>query len=103
MVGHQTGAGPDRTTQTRLLTRPVDLMRPAHTDLSPGLFSPGFRTQSLNLSLATRENAGKLPFAPVQKDRKTHSRKMEDDFFDGMPDPGLRVIEEKQFRLWEKN
>lgn len=103
VVGHQAGTGPDRTSQTRLLTRPVDLMRPAHMDLSPGLFSPGFRTQSLNLSLATRENAGKLPFAPVQKEREVHSRKMEDDFFDGMPDPGLRVVEEKMFRLWEKN
>jgi hypothetical protein len=28
---------------------------------------------------------------------------MEDDFFDGMPDPGLKVMEEKKFKLWEKN
>lgn len=101
--GYQPGANLDKTTQERLLTRPIDLMRPAHTDLSPGLFSPGYRAQSLQLSLATRENAGKLPFVPIQRDRESHSREMEEDFFDGMPDPGLRVMEEKKFRLWEKN
>jgi hypothetical protein len=100
---YQSGANLDKKTQERLLTRPIDLMRPAHTDLSPGLFSPGYRAQSLQLSLATRENAGKLPFVPIQRDRESHSREMEEDFFDGMPDPGLRVMEEKKFRLWEKN
>ena len=101
--GHQSGANLDKTDQERLLSRPVDLMRPAHTDLSPGLFSPGYRAQSLHLSLATRENAGKLPFAPIQRDRESHNQEMEEDFFDGMPDPGLRVMEEKKFRLWERN
>lgn len=103
VMGYKAGASLDKTPQERLLTRPVDLMRPAHTDLSPGLFSPGYRTQALNLYLATRENAGKLPFAPIQRDRASHSLKMEDDFFDNMPDPGLRVMEEKRFRLWERN
>lgn len=93
----------DAEVQERVLSRPVDLMRPAHTDLSPGLFSPGYRAQALHLFLATRENAGKLPFAPIQKDRESHSRKLQEDFFDGMPDPGFKVNEEKRFRLWEKN
>ncbi|UCG38777.1 MAG: hypothetical protein JSV00_00650 [bacterium] len=86
-----------------ILTRHVDLMRPAHMDLSPGLFSPGYRAQSLNLALATRENAGKAPFAPIQKDREEHSRDMEEAFFDSMPEPGLKVWEERCFRLWETN
>ena len=87
----------------KLQTRDVDLMRPAHEDLSPGLFSPGYRVQSLHLYLATRENAGKIPFAPIQREKEKHSRKMEDDFFDGMPDPGFKVSSEKKFRLWEQN
>jgi hypothetical protein len=87
----------------KLQTRDIDLMRPAHEDLSPGLFSPGYRVQSLHLYLATRENAGKVPFAPIQREREKHSRKMEDDFFDGMPDPGFKVSLEKKFRLWEQN
>jgi hypothetical protein len=103
VMGYQSGANLDKTNQERLLSRPIDLMRPAHTDLSPGLFSPGYRAQSLQLSLATRENAGKLPFVPIQRDRESHSKAMEEDFFDGMPDPGLKVMEEKKFRLWEKN
>lgn len=101
--GYQTGANLDNTVQERLLTRPVDLMRPAHVDLSPGLFSPGYRAQSFQLSLATRENAGKMPFLPIQKDKESHDKKMEEDFFDGMPDPGMKITEEKRFRLWEKN
>ena len=101
--GHKTGLDVDKIVQERLLTRPVDLMRPAHIDLSPGLFSPGYRAQSLHLYLATRGNAGKLPFAPIQRDKESHSKKMEDDFFNGMSDPGLKVIEERKFRLWEKN
>lgn len=101
--GYKSGAGRGTGTQEVVLTRPVDLMRPAHTDLSPGLFSPGYRAQALNLYLATRENGGKLPFLPIQKDKDSHSKKMEEDFFDGMPDPGLTVIHEKRFKLWEKN
>ncbi len=101
--GPRTGSGPDQDVQEKVLTRPVDLMRAAHSDLSPGLFSPGYRAQSLNLYLATRENAGKLPFAPVQKNRKSHREDMEDSFFNGLPDPGLKVMEEKRFRLWERN
>lgn len=89
--------------QERVMTRSVDLMRPAHSDLSPGLFSPGYRAQSLNLHLATRDNAGKIPFAPVQRTKDLHSRKMDEDFFDGMPEPGFKVMEEKRFRLWERN
>jgi hypothetical protein len=87
--------------EEKILTRHVDLMRPAHIDLSPGLFSPGYRAQSLNLYLATRNNAGKIPFLAIQKEKDDHSRDMEEDFFDGMPDPGLRVRMERLFRLWE--
>ena len=101
--GHRSVSGVDSDIQERVLTRPIDLMRPAHTDLSPGLFSPGYRVQALNLYLATRENAGKMPFAPIQRDKEAHSQKMEKDFFDGMPDHGLKVLEERKFRLWEKN
>jgi len=101
--GQKSVSGVDSEAQERVVSRPIDLMRPAHTDLSPGLFSPGYRAQALNLYLATRENAGKLPFAPIQRDRESHSRKMENDFFDGMPDHGLKVMEEKKFRLWENN
>jgi hypothetical protein len=57
----------------------------------------------LNLFLATRENGGKLPFLPIQRDKAAHNKKMEEDFFDGMPDPGITVTHEKRFRLWEKN
>ncbi|MDF1527233.1 MAG: hypothetical protein P1S59_13385 [bacterium] len=101
--GPKAGLDMDKVVQERLLTRPVDLMRPAHSDLSPGLFSPGYRAQSLHLFLATRENGGKMPFAPIQRDKESHSRKMDEDFFAGMPDPGLKVTEERMFRLWEKN
>lgn len=101
--GHKPKPGGNSELQERVITRPIDLMRPAHTDLSPGLFSPGYRVQALNLYLATRENAGKLPFAPIQKDKETHSLKMQKDFFDGMPDHGLKLTQEKRFRLWEKN
>lgn len=101
--GHKSISGADSEIQERILPRPVDLMRPAHTDLSPGLFSPGYRAQALQLYLATRENAGKLPFAPIQRDREAHRLKMEEDFFGNMPDPGLKVVEEKTFRLWERN
>lgn len=103
VMGQKSISGVDSEPQERVLSRPIDLMRPAHTDLSPGLFSPGYRAQSLNLYLATRENAGKIPFAPIQRDKESHTRKMEKDFFDGMPDHGLKVSEEKRFRLWEKN
>lgn len=87
----------------KVLTRYVDLMRPAHLDLSPGLFSPGYRVQSLNLYLATKNNAGKIPFLPIQKKKEDHGEDMEEAFFDGMPDPGIRVREERCFRLWERN
>ena len=103
VMGHKKLSSLDTDVQERILTRPVDVMRPAHTDLSPGLFSPGYRTQSLNLYLATRENAGKLPFLPIQRDKGSHSRKMEKDFFDGMPDPDIKVVQEKRFRLWERD
>jgi hypothetical protein len=101
--GYRNTVGPGDGIEEKILTRPIDHMRPAHTDLSPGLFSPGYRAQSLNLYLATRENAGKLPFLPVQMDKGTYSKKMEEDFFDQMPDPGLKMAQEKRFRLWEKN
>jgi hypothetical protein len=101
--GHRTVLDGDPGVVEKLQTRDVDLMRPAHEDLSPGLFSPGYRVQSLHLYLATRENAGKIPFAPIQREKEKHSRKMEDDFFDGMPNPGFKVSSEKKFRLWEQN
>ncbi len=101
--GDAPGSGDGTDHVEKILTRYVDLMRPAHADLSPGLFSPGYRAQSLNLYLATRNNAGKIPFLPIQKDRNEHMGNMEDDFFDGMPDPGLRVREKRLFKLWERN
>lgn len=101
--GEKTGLEADPGMVEEILTRHVDLMRPAHLDLSPGLFSPGYRAQSLNLYLATRNNADKIPFLPIQKDREEHNRDMEEAFFDGMPQPGLRVREERLYRLWEHN
>jgi len=101
------GEKPDPTNHPgmveQVVTRCVDIMRPAHVDLSPGLFSPGFRAQSLNLFLATRNNADKVPFLPIQKTRAEHDEDMEEDFFDGMPAPGIRVREELPFRMWVRN
>ncbi|MDT8396051.1 MAG: hypothetical protein RRA32_06360 [bacterium] len=103
LQGHRTVLEGDPGVVEKLQTRDLDLMRPAHEDLSPGLFSPGYRVQSLHLYLATRENAGKIPFAPIQREREKHSRKMEADFFDGMQDPGFKITREKRFRLWEQS
>lgn len=87
----------------KLRTRHVDLARPGHNDLSPGLFSPGFRAQALHLYLATRENAGNLPFLPVQVQRQDHVARTEGDFFDGLDEEKLRVQEKRDFRLRERH
>jgi len=86
-----------------LKTRHVDFSRASHIDLSPGLFSPGYRAQSMHLYLATRENAGKIPFAPVQVDRSAYVDDIEGVFYEGFSDADLRIFEEKGFRIWERH
>lgn len=101
--GERPGPGPWPETAENVAARWVDLMRPAHVDLSPGLFSPGVRAQCLNVFLATRNNAGKVPFLPVQEKREEHEENMEEAFFEAMPDTDIRVREERSFRLWVRN
>lgn len=101
--GHRTALDDNPGVVEKLNTRDIDIMRPAHEDLSPGLFSPGYRVQSLHMYLATRENAGKIPFAPIQREREKHNLKMDVDFFDGMPQAGFKVDKNKKFKLWEQN
>ena len=84
-------------------TRHFDLMRPAHTDLSAGLFSPGVRAQTLHLFLATRENAGGVPFLPIQEKKDSFRERVNHSTTEGMEAPGVKILEEKTFLIWERH
>lgn len=86
-----------------VVTRSYDIMRSAHEDLSCGLFSPGFRVQTLHLYLATRENAGKWPFLENQTDRNTFLDKTRGNSVDGLESPGVQVREEMAFQIRERH
>lgn len=85
-----------------LKTRNFDLMRPGHTDLSTGLFSPGIRAQTLHLFLATRENAGGIPFLPMQLSREKFHDRVRHNTTEGFDVSDLFVLEEKTFLIWER-
>lgn len=83
-------------------TRHFDLMRPAHTDLSAGLFSPGIRAQTLHLFLATRDNAENVPFLPIQEKKDGFREGITHSTTEGLDAAGVRILDEKTFLVWEK-
>jgi DNA-directed RNA polymerase subunit RPC12/RpoP len=87
----------------KLLTRHVDLTRPGHADLSPGLFAPGYRAQALHLHLATRENAGSTRFLPLQVEKGRHEEEVSGDFFDGLEERLARVTQRLDYRIGERH
>jgi ribosomal protein S27E len=83
--------------------RSYDIMRPAHEDLSCGLFSPGYRVQTLHLHLATRENAGKWCYLEGQLDREEFLEKTRGSSAEGLEIPGVMVTDDMAFQLWERH
>ena len=83
--------------------RSYDIMRAAHKGLSCGLFSPGYRVQTLHLYLATRANAGKWPYLEGQLDRNEFLEKTRGSSADGLNIPDVRMREERSFQICERH
>ncbi|MFV2081507.1 MAG: hypothetical protein ACC669_06550 [bacterium] len=87
----------------RVRTRHVDMMRPAFEDLWSGLISPGVRAQTLKLFVATRENAGKLPFVPIKTRKEKFAEEIKSSLTAGLSVPDIRVTEGQTFFVSERN
>ncbi len=104
LKGEKRVEGPSpNTIVEKIKTRHADIMRPAFDDLWSGLFSPGVRAQTLNLFVATEENAGKLAFVPVKAKKEEFLRETRGGLTSGLNEAGLKVFEEKTFFISERH